>query len=288
MRLKISHTTEYLYEEPVAYALQRLRLHPQSSHVQTVLNWSLSVEGAKVEAGYNDQFGNRVDLVSIEGGEHTIRIIATGEVETIDRAGVLGPHHGFVPLWLYLRETERTKPGKLIKELARSVTGDSELAQMHAMMELIHANVEYKPGSSSSETTAEQALEAKAGVCQDHAHIFVSAARFLKLPARYVSGYLMMEDRIEQTATHAWAEVHIPGLGWVGFDAANKICPDERYVRIASGLCYSDAAPVSGMRIGSAGENLTVTLSVEGPGQSQSQSQSSDQGGTQSQNQSQS
>ncbi|WP_137136192.1 transglutaminase family protein [Rhizobium sp. FKY42] len=287
MRLKISHTTEYLYEEPVAYALQRLRLHPQSSHIQTVLHWSLSVEGAKVEAGYNDQFGNRVDLVSIEGGEHTIRIIATGEVETIDRAGVLGPHHGFVPLWLYLRETERTKPGKLVKELARGVTGDSELAQMHALMEMIHASVEYKPGSTSSETTAEEALEAKAGVCQDHAHIFVSAARHLKLPARYVSGYLMMEDRIEQAATHAWAEVHIPGLGWVGFDAANKICPDERYVRIASGLCYSDAAPVSGMRIGSAGENLTVTLRVEGPGQSQSQSQSSDLAGVQSQSQNQ-
>ena len=274
MRLKISHTTEYLYEEPVAYALQRLRLHPQSSHAQTVLNWSLSVEGAKVEAGYNDQFGNRVDLVSIEGGEHTIRITASGEVETIDRAGVLGPHHGFVPLWLYLRETDRTKPGKLIKELARGVTGDSELAQMHALMELIHTTVEYKPGSTSAETTAEQALEAKAGVCQDHAHIFVSAARFLKLPARYVSGYLMMEDRIEQTATHAWAEVHIQGLGWVGFDAANDVCPDTRYVRLASGLDYRDAAPISGIVTGRTAETMSVSIKVDTALQGQSQSQS--------------
>lgn len=274
MRLKISHTTEYVYEEPVAYALQRLRLTPQTSHVQTVKNWSLSVEGAKVEAGYQDQFANRVDLVSIEAGERTIRIVATGEVETIDRSGVLGPHQGFVPLWLYLRETERTKAGDLVKELADTITGDSELAQMHALMEAIHATVEYKPGSTTSETTAEQALAAKAGVCQDHTHILISAARYLKLPARYVSGYLLMEEQIEQTATHAWGEVHIPGLGWVGFDAANKVCPDERYVRMATGLCYSDAAPVSGMRIGTAGENLTVTLSVEGPSQSQTQSQS--------------
>lgn len=274
MRLKISHITEYFYEEPVAYALQRLRLTPQTSHTQTVRNWSLSVEGAKVEAGYKDQFANRVDLVSIEGGERTIRITATGEVDTIDRAGVLGPHQGFVPLWLYLRETERTKAGDLVKELAGTITGDSELAQMHALMEAIHATVEYKPGSTTPDTTAEQALEAKAGVCQDHTHIMISAARHLKLPARYVSGYLLMEDQIEQAATHAWAEVHIPGLGWVAFDAANKVCPDDRYVRMACGLCYSDAAPVSGMRIGSAGENLTVTLSVEGSGQSQTQSQS--------------
>ncbi len=163
-----------------------------------MLNWSLIVEGAKVEAGYHDQFGNRVDLVSIEGGERTIRIIASGEVDTIDRAGVLGPHQGYVPLWLYLRHTEQTKPGKLVKEMASTITGDSELAQMHSLMEAIHTQVEYVPGSTNAQTTAEEALEAKSGVCQDHAHIFLAAARHLKLPARYVSGYLMMEDRVEQ------------------------------------------------------------------------------------------
>ncbi len=273
MRLKITHTTEYLYDEPVAYALQRLRLRPQSGSTQTVLNWTLAVEGATIEAGYADQFGNLADLVSIEGGERTIRITASGEVDTRDKAGVVGPHLGFVPLWLFLRETPRTEIGSHVKALADSVKGDSELAQMHALMEAIHEAVAYQPGTTDAETTAEQALEAKAGVCQDHAHVFIASARHLKLPARYVSGYLLMEGQTEQVATHAWAEVHVPGLGWVGFDAANKICPDERYVRIATGLCYRDAAPVSGMRIGTAGENLTVSLSVASSGQSQTQSQ---------------
>lgn len=272
MRLKISHTTEYLYDEPVAYALQRLRLRPQSGTNQTVISWNLAVDGATIEAGYADQFGNMVNLVSVEGGEHLIRIVASGEVETQDKAGVVGPHQGFVPLWLYLRDTPLTKAGKLVKELARSIKGDSELAQMHALMEAIHEAVAYLPGTTDAETTAEQALEARSGVCQDHAHILVSAARHLGLPARYVSGYLLMEGLVEQVATHAWAEVHVPGLGWVGFDAANKICPDERYVRIATGLCYRDAAPVSGMRIGAAGENLKVTLTVT-DGQSQDQGQ---------------
>jgi transglutaminase-like putative cysteine protease len=143
---------------------------------------------------------------------------------------------------------------------------------MHALMAAIHEAVDYKPGTSNTETTAEQAMEKKSGVCQDHAHVFISAARALQVPARYISGYLMTEGKAEQAATHAWGEAHIPGLGWVGFDPANKICPDVRYVRIASGLCYRDAAPVSGMRIGTPGEKLTVTVKVEDQGQMQSQS----------------
>lgn len=273
MRLKISHTTEYLYDEPVPYLLQRLRLTPISGPTQKVLNWSVKVDGAKIETGYFDQYGNHVDLVSVEGAEHVIRITATGEVDTLDKAGVFGAHLGFTPLWLYLRDTGRTKPGKLVKDLAKNVKGDSELAQMHALMDAIHEAVAYNPGTTTTETTAEEALAAKTGVCQDHAHIFISAARFSGIPARYVSGYLLMEDRPEQVATHAWAEAHVPGLGWVGFDAANNVCPDDRYVRIASGLCYRDCAPVSGMRIGPAGENLTVSLTVK-PSQEQSQTQS--------------
>jgi transglutaminase-like putative cysteine protease len=270
MRLKISHTTEYAYDEPVPYSLQRLRLTPTDGPTQKVVNWAVTVDGAKIETGYADQFGNRVELVSIEGAEHTIRITASGEVDTLDKAGVFGPHQGFCPLWLFLRETALTKPGKLVKELAKGLKGESELSRMHALMDTIHETVAYTPGATTAETTAEDALAAKTGVCQDHAHIFISSARFSGIPARYVSGYLLMEGAAEQVATHAWAEAHIPGLGWVGFDPANKVCPDDRYVRIASGLCYRDCAPVSGMRIGPAGENLKVSLTVA-PSQTQSQ-----------------
>jgi transglutaminase-like putative cysteine protease len=279
MRLKISHTTEYEYDEPVPYSLQRLRLTPLDGPGQKVLNWIVSVDGAKVEAGYADQFGNRVELVSTEDTQKTIRITASGEVETQDRAGVFGPHQGFCPLWLFLRDTPLTRPGDLVGELAKSLTGDTELARMHALMETIHTRVTYIPGTTTTETTAEEALAAKTGVCQDHTHILLAAARSLEIPARYVSGYLLMDGQTEQVATHAWAELHLPGLGWVGFDAANNVCPDERYVRIATGLSYADCVPVSGMRIGLAGEHLKVSLSVA-PSQTQSQSQ---QGQSQSQ-----
>ncbi|MFB2550547.1 transglutaminase family protein [Ensifer soli] len=272
MRLKISHTTEYVYSEPVAYSLQRLRLHPKTEPGQTVLNWQTTVEGARAELSYSDHFGNRIDLVSINGDQTVIRITAAGEVETRDLAGVFGADTSYVPLWLYKRDTALTKPGKLTRELIRSVTGDSDLATMHALMAAIHKAVAYRPGETRTDTTAEQALEQKSGVCQDHAHIMITAARLLGHPARYVSGYLMMDDVAEQTASHAWAEVHLAGLGWVGFDAVNEICPDERYVRLATGLDYRDAAPISGLVHGAAHETLSVSLTVESQGQSQSQS----------------
>ena len=273
MRLKISHTTEYHYDDPVQYSLQRLRLTPKSQPGQRVLAWATTVHGARLEAGYTDHFGNHVDLVSTNAEQVTIRIVAEGEVETEDRAGVFGPHQGFVPLWLYLRETPLTRPGRLIRDLARGAGGDNGLASMHALMGTIHETVAYQPGETASDTTAERALEMKQGVCQDHAHILVAAARNLGIPARYVSGYLLMETA-EQTASHAWAEVHLHGLGWVGFDAANNICPDARYVRLSTGLDYQDAAPISGMVVGKAAETMRVSITVASAGQSQSQSQS--------------
>ncbi|MDQ0321322.1 transglutaminase-like putative cysteine protease [Pararhizobium capsulatum DSM 1112] len=272
MRLKISHSTKYAYDEPVQYALQRLRLTPHNQPGQTVLEWDISVEGANLEVGYDDHFGNRVNLVSVNSERSAIQITASGEVETTDKAGVYGPHLGYAPLWLYLRETPLTKKTKPIRNLAKSMSGDGDLARMHALMAEIHEKIEYMPGETGTETTAEQALERGRGVCQDHAHVMISAARTLGLPARYISGYLMMPDHPDQTATHAWAEVHLGGLGWVGFDAANKMCPDDRYVRVASGLDYQDAAPVSGLVHGVANETLKVAITVEEQGQSQSQS----------------
>jgi transglutaminase-like putative cysteine protease len=262
MRLKISHMTEYSYDEPVEFALQRLRLTPQDCPGQRVVTWQTSVTGAGREAVYTDHFGNHVELVSINDGGQSISVMAMGEVETQERNGVFGPHIGYVPLWLYLRETPLTKAGKLVKEMVRRVEGDGDLARMHSLMSAITETVEYKKDTTDIDTTAEKALELKGGVCQDFAHIFIAAARHLGLPARYVSGY-MLDGSSMDAASHAWAEAHIHGLGWVGFDPANEICPDERYVRLASGLDYGDTAPVSGMRIGDAPEMITVSVSVE-------------------------
>lgn len=263
MHLTISHTTDYRYDAPVHYALQRLRLTPQSGRGQTVLHWTTEIEGATLEAAYEDHFGNYLQLLSTEAGARSLRITAHGEVDTEDRDGVTGPHVGFTPLWLFLRETRMTRATKNVRDLARSVDGCAPLDTLHALMKTIAEAVTYEIGATTAVTTAEEALARGRGVCQDHAHVFLAAARYLDFPARYVSGYLKMDDRTEQVATHAWAEAHVEALGWVGFDPSNGISPDARYVRIATGLDYPQAAPVSGIRLGNAAETLAVSITVE-------------------------
>ena len=263
MRLKISHRTEYRYDAPVQYALQRLRLVPRGGRTQTVHSWSLKVEGATEEVRFVDQFENDTRLVSISGDTSIIGVDAWGEVETFDTAGVFGEHKGFAPLWLFQHETPLTAAGEAVRELAASIGPGSELDRLHQLMNTIEARVAYTAGATHAGTTAEEALKLGAGVCQDHTHVFAAAARLLGFPARYVSGYLMMNETIDQAASHAWAEAHVPGLGWVAFDASNGISPDERYVRMAVGRDYRDATPVSGIRLGWAEEQLAVAITVE-------------------------
>ena len=126
-----------------------------------------------------------------------------------------------------------------MRALIRQIEGDSDLDRLHDLSRLIGETVTYEVGASETEWGAEEVLEAGKGVCQDHAHVFIAAARAMGVPARYVSGYLMMDDRVAQEAMHAWAEAHVPGLGWVGFDVSNAISPDIRYVRVATGAGLS-------------------------------------------------
>ena len=263
MRLKITHRTEYQYDVPVPYALQRIRLVPLTNDLQVVLNWHLEIEGAAEELRYVDHFGNDTRLLSVAGGASTIAVEASGEIETTDRSGMLGTHRGFAPLWLFQPQTSLTTAGEGVKSLVAELPEGRDLDRLHALMALIAERVEYKTGTTTTLTTAEDAVVAGSGVCQDHSHVFLAAARLLEMPARYVSGYLMMDDTESQVATHAWAEAHLAGLGWVGFDAANGICPDDRYVRIETGRDYRDAMPVSGIRLGQGDERLEVRITVE-------------------------
>jgi transglutaminase-like putative cysteine protease len=265
MRLSIRHTTHYRFAEPAAHGLQRLRLTPKATQGQQILDWQMRFEGAKLELEYDDHNFNRCTLVSVLSGTQEVVVECEGLVETRDKAGMIGSHSGHLPLWAFLGQTPRTKPGPKIRAIAAAVRrsdGDA-LPMLHALSAAIRAEVKYTTGATHVETTAEEAIAAGVGVCQDHAHIFIGAARLLEVPARYVSGYLMMNDRIDQEATHAWAEAHLDGIGWVGFDISNGISPDTRYVRVATGRDYAEAAPVTGITRGISEEELHVALAVE-------------------------
>lgn len=262
MRLKISHITTYDFDTPVTYGLQQLRKTPKSVRGQTIAGWHTEIEGGQKELEYEDHHRNKVELISMTPGILSLTIRNEGEVDMTDIHGVVGAHQGPAPLWMFERTTPLTRPGRLVRELAKSVTSIDALDRLHGLSAAIAQAVSYEPGSSTTQWAAEQVLEEGVGVCQDHTHVFLAAARLLGFPARYVSGYLMMNDRVTQDAMHAWSEAHVEGLGWVGFDVSNGISPDTRYVRVSTGLDYADAAPVSGRRFGGEGERLTVRVDV--------------------------
>ncbi|MBB4857240.1 transglutaminase-like putative cysteine protease [Novosphingobium chloroacetimidivorans] len=265
MLLTIQHETRYSFDFGVNHGLQRLRLRPKSTHGQQIVEWTTDLQGATHEAAYDDQHQNHVELVSLDPGVREVVVTCHGTVRTADNNGVVGEHSGHFPLWCFLRATPLTRAGLKVRALVAGIDADRRdpLAFLHKMSEAVRGAVDYVPGTTDVKTSAEQALAAGRGVCQDQAHVFISAGRLVDIPTRYVGGYLKMDGRIEQDAGHGWAEAYVRGLGWVGFDVANAICPDERYVRVASGCDYSDAAPFTGIATGTGESRLSVHLSVE-------------------------
>jgi transglutaminase-like putative cysteine protease len=195
-----------------------------------------------------------------------IRISVTGKVETTDLTGLLRGHRETVAPEVYMRETAAIRVTTAIATLAGEAAAGCEdnLLIAHALAEAVADSVAYVPGATDAKTTAAEALERGEGVCQDHAHLMIAAAHVLGLPARYVSGYLAPDDDGNvNEAAHAWAEVHVGSLGWVGFDPANRCCPDARYIRLGSGLDAQGAAPIRGIALGMAVESLDVTVAVQ-------------------------
>ena len=266
MRLSIQHSTTYTFSDQVAYGLQQLRILPKNRRGQSVLTWESEITGASRQLEFDDQHMNRVWLVRFDGETTQVTIRSQGEVETADTAGVVGQHAGFSPLWLFQRPTALTRPGAGVRAIAKGMAGrgTADVGVLHELSARVIAALPYGKGATEARNTAEEALGMPAGVCQDHSHIFVSAARLLGFPARYVSGYLLIPEDSHQEAGHAWSEIHVDGLGWVGFDVSNQISPDERYVRVATGLDYAEAAPVHGVRLGEdVGETLAVDIQVQ-------------------------
>lgn len=264
MRLTVHHVTHYRFDEPVARALQRLRLTPKSTSGQRIVAWTMSFDGARLEAEYEDQNHNRTTLISVHPGIRELTLTCEGVVETADHVGVMGRHSGYLPLWHFLDPTPATTVGPKLRNLLDKVpAGEGAVPMLHRLSGTILEEIAYQAGVTDIGTSAEDAVAAGAGVCQDHAHVFIASARALGFPARYVSGYLMMTDRVEQEAGHAWAEAFVNGLGWVGFDVSNGISPDQRYVRVATGRDYAEAAPVTGISYGVGDQSMHVSLAVE-------------------------
>jgi transglutaminase-like putative cysteine protease len=295
MRIRVRHETRYTYATPAISALQLLRMTPRPHDGQFVRRWRVEVDADARLAKSEDAYGNITHLVFLSGPVDGVLISITGEVDITDTAGVINGSVERQPTQLFRRRTALTDTSPAIAAFARAVASakpgraaDRPLDILHRLNASLHDAMEFRIGSTATTTSAGQAFAAKSGVCQDFAHIFIVATRLLGIPARYVGGYYLRSDAIDQDAGHAWAEAYIDGLGWVGFDPAHGVCVTDRYVRVAIGADYLDASPVRGAQVGGADETLAVKIEIaEAMTQSQSQSQSQGQGQSQSQKQTQ-
>jgi transglutaminase-like putative cysteine protease len=262
MHLTVRHETHYDYAGPVAYTAQRLYLWPLSYEAQKVISWKVTAPGMEKALRYQDGFGNQVWLATAENLQGPVSIVAEGVVETFDMAGVVRGLSSTTPEGVFLRQTGMTRPSAALLDLASTLNG-SPLEQMHQLMAAIHSHVTFVPGATDAFTTAEQSFAAGHGVCQDHSHIMLGVARHLGIPCRYVTGYLVTGAGASAAAAHAWVEVAIAGLGWVGFDATNCKCPTEDHVRVAAGIDANSVTPIRGSRRGGGPEEMRVEVSVE-------------------------
>jgi transglutaminase-like putative cysteine protease len=271
MRLRVFHRTGYRYSVPIPYAVQSLRLTPVPYQGLTVIAWQVEADSHRPLPRFADGLGNIVHCHSVNRPHAEASVTVEGEVETHRNDGVVLGTPEPLPPPFFLRSTPLTAADEAIFALAReAASGHDTLERLHGLMTIVHERLAYLPGVTDAQTTAADALRRGSGVCQDHAHLFLAAARALGIPARYVGGYLWTgTNDAAYDASHAWAEAFVAGLGWVGFDGANGVCPDERYVRVGIGLDYWAAAPVRGWRHGAASEEMRVRVQVQHAGADQ-------------------
>lgn len=263
MRITVRHETHYTYDTPPKSVIQILRLTPRSHEGQHVISWRIDCDAdCRLKDG-EDAFGNIVHTFTVNQPVHALHLVVEGDVETFDTAGVVANSVERFPPLLFLRDTPLTAPSAAIRELAHAGGQRDRLDRLHDLMTAINRAMTFDTDGTHAATPACEAWTMRRGVCQDYAHVFIAAARASGIPARYVSGHFHRSDgAVDQDAGHAWAEAFVEGLGWVGFDPANGICPHESHVRVACGLDYLDAAPVRGAQLAGQGERLRVSVQV--------------------------
>ena len=266
MRLLIQHQTEYRFTEPQTRVVQMLRLTPGSHIGQNIVNWRIDVDCDARLKHASDGFGNVISMLYLAGPVERVGLHVTGEVLTENRAGVVSGAIEPLPPMVFTRPTDLTAVSEAILELAhehRPEMGDA-LSRAHALNSAVHDMIDCVTRRSPDVRPAGAVLDAKSGCNMDMAHVLVAAARAAGFAARFVTGYIYSDepDSGHAQAPHFWAEIDVPGYSWIGFDPVNDQCPDDRYVRVAKGLDFRDAAPISGARVGGGHEVLNIGVDV--------------------------
>ena len=280
MIYSVRHTTTFRYEPAVRESVMEVRLQPRSEGEQRCLNFTLDVEPPANVLQYRDFAGNTVHHFNIAGSHTQVKVTAQSTVEVqnvppprvpdagdwddLDALVAAGDH------WEMLLPSHFAHSSDALEQLAKELRCErrgTPFALLTELNEAIYQFFAYVPNSTKVDSPIEEALQARQGVCQDFAHIMIALVRSLKIPCRYVSGYMFhrdedKKDRSLDGASHAWVEALVPGIGWVAFDPTNNLVGGDRHIRVAIGRDYADVPPTRGVYKGESQSELSVAVSV--------------------------
>jgi len=277
----VRHFTRYRYSKPIWQSVMEVRMHPRSEAIQRCFTFQLSVSPRARIFSHTDHNGNQIHHFDIPEPHKQLTVVTDALVDVDPPAPLpesLGPD-----AWEQLDELiarddywdmmmpstfARTSPEleAFANECGVAERKGDPLQLLLDLNTKLYNAFAYVKESTTVDSPIEHALSSRQGVCQDFAHIMISLLRNLRIPSRYVSGYLFHDsghtDRSIGGATHAWVEARLPEIGWVGFDPTNNLVAGERHIRTAIGRDYADVPPTVGTLKGSAKSELLVRVRV--------------------------
>ena len=274
---KIHHITKYEYDRPVKESINEIRLYPYPCNEQEVLMHEIKITDSPEVNTYYDYWGNRAGVFNhldahqslVIESKLIVRTTATTQLKINFHSG-LDQLINEVSSDIYLIELSVPKhvvnqPG--IQEIVNTLLQSAQhtvAAIAEKCCEYIFKNFKYIKGITTVETTVDEILEHKSGVCQDFAHLMLQILRTLNIPCRYVSGYICPNQNgmRGEGATHAWVDVYIPQFGWAGIDPTNNVWVTNQHVKLAVGRDFNDCTPAKGVFIGIAKQYLTAFVSL--------------------------
>jgi transglutaminase-like putative cysteine protease len=279
MAYSVRHITRFRYEPAVRESVMEVRLQPRTDMRQRCLSFSLDVTPRANIMVYRDFFGNAVHHFDIPGQHEVVEVAAQAIVEVLPPTPSLATYAcdweeldervAEGDYWEMLLPSHFARPTELLEKLRAELKLRRQGNPLELLQELntaLYESFEYAPNTTKVDSPIDDALEARRGVCQDFAHIMIALVRQLKIPCRYVSGYLYHEDKVKDRspagATHAWVEAYLGEMGWVAFVPTNNLPGCERHIRVAVGRDYADVPPTRGVYKGEAASELSVLVSV--------------------------
>ena len=264
MIINICYETFYNFSSNVPRLVQSLMLYPTDCSNQKVISCEINTNLGELVEVSKDALGHKLYNIYNKNISEQQIISMKCTVETKNTFGIMRGLNESVHPNCFLRQTDLTKPNKKILSLMRKKPKKESVEFCHLMNETVSNSIDYVSGATNIHTSAVDAIDQGKGVCQDFSHILVGLARSYGYPARYVNGFLLDDVEIATNDTHAWAEIYLSDLGWIGFDPCHKKCIDENYVRVGCGYDFSHTSMIKGVKTNYNGsEILTHQLCVQ-------------------------